>query len=108
MNVGSWIASLSAGVVPVAAFRAAAAPAGLFLTGLDLADGGVLVDLAAFFAGGLAVLVLRAFEDTNTSRQRHRGAARPGNVKSRVEHCATVPVRIPHPADPSPGPPGQP
>src|SRR5689334_9778625 len=34
--------------------------------------------------------VLRAFEDTNTSRQELRGAARPGKVKSRSGHCATL------------------
>ena len=66
-------------------FLAGVAAAARLVAGLDFAElDWVVADLAAFFAGGLAVLVLRAFEDTNTSRQRHRGAARPGNVKSRV------------------------
>ena len=35
--------------------------------------------------------ILRAFEDTNTSRQRQFvGAARPGDVKSRARHSATA------------------
>ena len=52
--------------------------------------------MAAFLAGAFAVVFawlvvvfLRAVEDTNTSRQGHMGAARPGMVKSRTGHSAT-------------------
>jgi len=55
-----------------------------------------LVFVAAFLAGAFAVVFawlvvvfLRAVEDTNTSRQGHMGAARPGMVKSRSGHSAT-------------------
>ncbi len=40
--------------------------------------------------------ILRGFEDTNTSRQEHGGAARPGNVKSRAGHSATGTKRTPN------------
>jgi hypothetical protein len=46
--------------------------------------GGLAVDFA-----WLVVVFLRAVEDTNTSRQGHLGAARPGMVKSRTDHSAT-------------------
>ncbi len=46
---------------------------------------------------------LRAFEDTNTSRQEHHGgAARPGVVKSRVGHSATQPRHEPNAPGPRP------
>jgi hypothetical protein len=52
--------------------------------------------VADFLAGALAgvvawvvVVLLRAVEDTNTSREGHMGAAEPGMVKSRSGHSAT-------------------
>jgi hypothetical protein len=44
--------------------------------------------LAGAFAS-VVVVLLRAVEDTNTSREGHMGAARPGMVKSRFGHSAT-------------------
>jgi hypothetical protein len=83
--------AFAAGALAAAAFAAGAADffaAGAFVAGLVF----VAVFLAGAFAvvfAWLVVVFLRAVEDTNTSRQGHMGAARPGMVKSRSGHSAT-------------------
>src|SRR4249919_1746485 len=100
--------AFTAGALAAVAFAAGAAAffaAGAFLAGL--------VFVAVFLAGAFAVVVawlvvvfLRAVEDTNTSRQGHMGAARPGMVKSRSGHSATYLVastKRRSPSEPSTG-----
>src|SRR6478672_405652 len=97
-STSSSVTAAPGAAVAEAAFLAgalaAALAAGPFLAaGAEVA---VLVFVAAFLAGAFAVVFawlvvvfLRAVEDTNTSRQGHMGAARPGMVKSRTGHSAT-------------------
>src|SRR3954471_22701662 len=81
-------AAALAGALVAGAFAAAALAVGACFPAAALVAG--LVFVAAFLAGAFAVVFawlvvvfLRAVEDTNTSRQGHMGAARPGMVKSR-------------------------
>ena len=88
--MGSAVAAFVA-VALAAAFAAGAAAflaAGAFLAGLVFVAAFVAGTFAVVFAW-LVVVFLRAVEDTNTSRQGHLGAARPGMVKSRTGHSAT-------------------
>src|SRR3954451_21390525 len=87
-----FVAAL-AGALVAGAFAAAALAVGACFPAAALVAG--LVFVAAFLAGAFAVVFawlvvvfLRAVEDTNTSRQGHMGAARPGMVKSRSGHSA--------------------